>query len=156
MTDVTVLRQNIRYTTTLETTSCGECGVPFAMPADLLRRAREDSDEWFWCPNGHKLHYSVDEAARLRDQLTAARAQLDRAKADAKFQRGQRQTAERSAAAYKGQATRLRKRIGHGVCPCCHRTFRQVSDHMNRMHPGWADSEVTVSQEGGSHGQDEA
>ena len=140
---MTVLKQNIWYTTTLETTSCGVCGVPFAMPEDLLRRAREDSDVWFWCPVGHKLHYSEDEAARLRAQLTSARAQLDRARADARFQRGQRQQAERSAAAFKGQATRLRKRIGHGVCPCCHRTFRQVTDHMNRMHPGWADAEVT-------------
>jgi hypothetical protein len=55
----------------------------------------------------------------------------------------QRRSAERSAAAFKGQATRLRKRIGHGVCPACHRTFRQVSDHMDRMHPGYADETVT-------------
>jgi hypothetical protein len=140
-----VVRQNIRYTTSLETTSCGVCGIPFAMPEDLLRRARQDKNEWFWCPNWHKLHYSEDEVDRLKRQLATIKVRRDSLAAALTHEQDQRRSAERSAAAFKGQATRMRKRIGHGVCPCCHRTFKQVTAHMDRMHPGYADKPVTES-----------
>jgi hypothetical protein len=142
-TDVTVIRQNINYITRLETTSCGVCGVPFAMPEDLLTRARQDKDEWFWCPNGHKLHYSEDENSRLRRERDTLKLRRDSLAAALTHEQDQRRSAERSAAAFKGQATRMRKRIGKGVCPCCHRSFKQVTAHMERMHPGYADEPVT-------------
>lgn len=145
MATVTVTRDNIDYTTTLVTHACCTCGVPFAMPADLERRAREDSDVWFWCCNGHQAHYADDELARTKRMLSTARERARMAEAQNTHLRDQRQAAQRSAAAYKGQLTRVRKRIGNGVCPCCHRQFRQVTAHMERMHPGYADAKVQES-----------
>ena len=144
-TDVTVIKDHIRYTTVLETTSCGPCSIPFAMPQDMLRRARENSDVWFWCPNGHKLHFTEDECDRLKARLTSAQAALDRARADAHYQRSRAEMHKRSAAAYKGQLTRARKRAGAGVCPVreCHRTVRQLADHMATKHPDYNPDAVT-------------
>lgn len=142
-TEVTITRQNIRYSTMLETTFCGECQIPFAIPADMLRRAHEDKDVYFHCPNGHRLHYAEDENDKLRRQLEQSQQMRKSLSARLTHESDQRRAAERSAAAFKGQATRLRKRIGHGVCPACHRTFRQVSNHMDRMHPDYADTPVT-------------
>lgn len=142
-TDVTIIRQNIRYTTVLETETCGSCGIPFAMPKDMLDSARKNYTIRFFCPNGHKIGYSTDRVAELERQLKRSRELRDGLSSQLVHEADQRKAAERSAAAFKGQATRLRKRIGHGVCPCCHRTFKQVTAHMDRMHPGYADEPVT-------------
>ena len=48
--------------------------------------------------------------------------------------------AERSAAAYKGHLTRVKRRVGNGVCPCCNRTFKNLADHMTTKHPDYAGS----------------
>lgn len=142
-TDVTIIRQNIKYTTQLQTTTCGVCQIPFAIPADMLHRAHEDKNVYFHCPNGHNLHYAEDENDRLRLQLEQTQSMRKNLSAALTHEQDQRRSAERSAAAFKGQVTRLRKRIGKGVCPCCHRSFKQVTAHMERMHPGYADEPVT-------------
>jgi hypothetical protein len=46
-----------------------------------------------------------------------------------------REAAERSAAAAKGNVTKLRKRAAAGVCPCCNRTFLALQKHMAHKHP---------------------
>lgn len=142
MANVTIMDQDARitYTTRLDTTTCGVCGVPFAIPADMLARAKRDPDEWIWCPNGHKLHWpGPSEADELREQLEAS---LSRARMAEEASRRNRETSlmhKRQAAAYKGQLTRARKRAGAGVCPVteCHRTVRQLADHMATKHPGY-------------------
>lgn len=52
----------------LDTTSCGVCGVKFAMPSTLLARRRDQGGD-FWCPNGHCLEFRTTEADRLRKEL---------------------------------------------------------------------------------------
>lgn len=47
---------------------------------------------------------------------------------------------ERSHAATRGHLTRTKKRGGHGVCPCCNRTFQQLARHMKSKHPDYAES----------------
>ena len=32
----------------------------------------------------------------------------------------------------------LQYRVGHGVCPCCNRTFGDLYRHMSTKHPGYA------------------
>jgi hypothetical protein len=55
---------------------------------------------------------------------------------------------ERSHAATRGVVTRkkneakkLRERARAGVCPCCHRTFKQLAAHMANKHPDYAEQE---------------
>jgi hypothetical protein len=144
MPTATVIRENIRYTTTLVTEVCCACQCPFAMPKDLEDRARKDHGVYFYCPNGHSQHYTgKTEEQKLRESLDNTKRLLDSSREAYRGERERRVSAERSATAYKGHATRLRKRVGNGVCPCCNRTFKQLSAHMERMHPGWADAEVT-------------
>lgn len=33
------------------------------------------------------------------------------------------------------KALEIKKRVGNGVCPCCNRTFENLSRHMSCKHP---------------------
>jgi hypothetical protein len=110
---------------------CCNCGVNFGMSDELYEQRRADHKSWF-CPNGHGQHFTgKSEADKLREELerTTARltARLDQAKADADYQK-------RLAAAAKGAATKMRKRIQAGVCPCCNRHFKDLQRHMETKH----------------------
>lgn len=128
------------YTGTLAIEECCNCHITFAMPKDLQRRCGETGGN-FYCPLGHAQHYTTTEVQRLRDKLV--REQNWRKDADIRAQaaQDQAQTAERSARAYKGQVTKIRKRVANGVCPCCNRTFANLARHMAGQHPGFEASE---------------
>lgn len=112
--------------TTLETMHCW-CGVPMALPADAVRNARETGND-LWCPTtGHKMSFR-SENAQLRKQLDRERARLTAAN-------DQLRASERQTAAAKGQLTKARKRAAAGVCPCCKRSFVQLTRHMASKHP---------------------
>lgn len=34
-----------------------------------------------------------------------------------------------------GQVTKLKNRVGHGVCPCCNRSFGNLARHIESEHP---------------------
>jgi hypothetical protein len=110
---------------TLVQMRCGGCGIPFAVP-DYFQQERKENGGNFYCPNGHSRVYREPDVERLTRELRAAQAQAVHAE-------DQRKAAERRAAA-------ARKRVGNGVCPCCHRTFQQLSRHMKAKHPDYADS----------------
>ena len=42
----------------------------------------------------------------------------------------------------RAHMTRLKKRVGHGVCPCCTKSFANLREHMRRQHPQFVASEV--------------
>jgi hypothetical protein len=119
---------------TLVEVHCGRCDLTFAVP-DYWQRDRRATGESWWCPNGHERVYREPENARLKRELEAARARATHAE-------DQRQAAERSAAAHRGQATRLRKRVANGVCPCCNRSFQNLHRHMSTQHPDYTESEA--------------
>lgn len=43
----------------------------------------------------------------------------------------------RQLSAARGQVTRIKNRVGNGVCPCCNRSFGNLHRHMQTKHPGW-------------------
>ena len=47
--------------------------------------------------------------------------------------------ANRSRAALKGQVTKIKRRVGKGICPCCRRNFANLRDHMEDEHPDWSE-----------------
>lgn len=117
-------------TTTLVAETCYSCGVAFGMPSHL-RADRLRDHKSFWCPNGHAQQYTgKTEEQRLREQLDAARSLATR-------ERERRQTEERSARAYRGHVTRLKRRLGAGKCPCCSQEFPDVAEHLAAEHPGY-------------------
>jgi ubiquitin len=116
---------------------CCVCDLTFGVP-DYWQAKRLRLGDAFYCPAGHKQWYGESENVKLKRQLKAAQARATHAD-------DQRQAAERSARAYKGQVTRLRNKVGRGECPCCGKEFAHLARHMERQHPDFADGEVTES-----------
>jgi hypothetical protein len=116
-------------------TCCHEgCGVVFAVPRWWETKRREDHTSWY-CPNGHAQHFpGKSEAEKLRERLRWAEERAAQVARDKQALEAQRRAA-------KGQATRLRRRIANGVCPCCKRSFQDVRRHIATKHPGYAEKE---------------
>lgn len=133
------MSQTMTYTGTLVIEECYKCHIVFAMPRDFQQQC-SGQGATFHCPLGHAQVYATSELQRLKEKL--AREERWRKDADtrARAARDQADAAERSRAAYKGQLTRARKRIGNGVCPSCNRHFANVERHMAGQHPDYADS----------------
>lgn len=130
---------SIQRNEAFETIDCSACGVVFAVPGILKKTwIHQGKLASFWCPNGHQLNYGEAEVDRVRRELTA---QLDAAKRDAEWLRVRNKEKERRLITAKGQMTKLRNRIGNGVCPCCHLTFKQLAAHMAQQHPAFKQPE---------------
>jgi hypothetical protein len=117
----------VRGVLALETETCVDCGVAFAMPKELLERRREDKAS-FYCPNGHSMAFRESEADRLRRLLKNAEATAD-------WERETRQGIERRLTATRGVVTKLRKRATAGACPFgCKRHFVNLERHVASKH----------------------
>ena len=122
-------------TVPLEWVNCCNCGVPIGMPSYLYTQFRQNSARWFYCVNGHQQHFGESEVARLEKELEVARKRGEWLAQDVKNQRARAERTERSLSATKGVVTRMKRRTGNGVCPCCNRTFKQLQRHMQAKHP---------------------
>ncbi|MGP1254905.1 MAG: hypothetical protein ACTS10_10860 [Kiloniellales bacterium] len=120
--------------------TCCKCQSEFAMPLSLYRAARArrgPNGIQFYCPHGHGQHYveGESEQEKLRRQLERAR-QREAWHEDRVRAANERANHEaHRAAAFKGQVTKLRKRAGAGLCPCCNRHFDNLERHMASKHP---------------------
>lgn len=113
---------------------CWKCDIVYGMP-ETFQASRQRDGEGFFCPSGHEAAYKETEADKLRrerDKLTQRLAQKDD---EIARQRNMRATAERQAAAARGQITKIKKRSSAGTCPCCSRTFSNMAEHMKHQHP---------------------
>lgn len=121
----------IIHSQTLVTMNCGVdgCGIAFAIPDSLHRKANDDHATWFWCPNGHKIHF-LGKSDRQRAEEKAS--DLERRLANA--QEDTRAT-HASLVATKGHLTRVKRRADAGVCQHCRRSFANVARHMEDKHP---------------------
>ena len=79
----------------------------------------------FYCPNGHSQIYATKSYQDRINDLERHTIKL----------REERDTAIAEKEKKEKEAKRLKKRIQAGVCPCCKRTFRQLSAHMENKHP---------------------
>ena len=116
--------------------ACCECGVHFMVPAYLLQRFKE-TGAWFFCPNGHRQHYTKTTVQRLEEQLEREREATSAQARRAEMAERRANMEQRSARAYKGRVTRIKNRIKNGVCPCCNRSFENLARHMATKHPGF-------------------
>ena len=132
----------VNVTTTLVVEECCNCHVAFGVPEDFYKRRKKDH-ELFYCPKGHSQHYTgKTEEQKLREELEAERQRTARAKENAEYQRAEKERIELRRRATAGALTRVKNRVGNGVCPCCKRTFQQLARHMTAKHP-------TYKMEGG-------
>ena len=112
----------LTYNETLVVTHCW-CGIALAIPSNLHRVAN-DEGKGVYCPLGHSFTYGDTYAQQLERERKRHRATKDLLHAE-----------ERSHSATRGHVTRAKKRSAAGVCPCCHRSFKQLRKHMNVKHP---------------------
>jgi hypothetical protein len=119
---------------------CASCGTAFCMESHL-HGCRLTDNLNFYCPNGHANVYHGGEVDRLKRELAEAKAQSLRAEQRIEQERRTREWAEKrarganiAAGMAKAAAGRLRARVHAGVCPDCHRTFKQLAAHMKAKH----------------------
>jgi hypothetical protein len=118
---------------TLTRITCGHCGVPFAIP-ETFRAEKASAGGDFYCPNGHCRTYSETEIVRLRKEKARLEAAVLAKQAEANQQRERYFAEQREHEKTQKKMTRLKKRTAAGVCPCCQRTFQQLSRHMKTKH----------------------
>lgn len=107
---------------------CPKCGIEYAAPKTFMEEAKKDPSISFYCPNGHPRHFSESEADRLRRERDRLQQRLASKDDEIKAIDNLRKAA-------LGQVTKLKKRAAAGTCPCCQRTFSNMSTHMKQQHP---------------------
>lgn len=119
--------------------NCGVCSIVHAIPKQLYDRCQETGERWY-CPNGHYLHFIETEADRQRKKAEQLERRLRSTQDTAARWRANADRERRSAIAYKGHLTRVRRRIANGVCPvpgCKRSGFERVMAHIASQHPDW-------------------
>lgn len=119
-------------------TDCGKCGVTYTVPRAMYDSMWRNSG-FAHCPNGHQRGYPIgnveqEDLRRERDRLKQRVAQLNDSVKEAADR------AEKTAA----ELTRHKKRASAGTCPCCNRTFQNMSIHMRKQHPEYVKSNVVA------------
>lgn len=129
--------------TELEIRVCPTCGITYALPQRVVEDRRETGRSWY-CPNGHTLSFTKSESDRLREESQRLQRKLDDEKANAAWwrnradsERRETEHARAQANGYKGALTKVKKRVGNGVCPCCNRSFVDLGRHMEAKHPAF-------------------
>lgn len=118
--------------------TCFKCQSQMWIPDELNKAALCNRGVIpFYCAYGHRQFYvegetEADKLRRERDRLAQQIAYKDDR---IKSLREEAEAAGRRAAAARGQVTKIKNRVGHGVCPCCNRTFENLARHMTSQHP---------------------
>jgi hypothetical protein len=136
--------------TALGVETCCNCGITFGMPESIQKRRRDDHAT-FYCPSGHPQSYRGEtEAQKLQKALDAKTRELEQEKRSTQWARdGEKRADERAAlsdrkaAAARGLVTKIKNRVGNGVCPCCNRTFDNLQRHMGTQHPDFKNEGAT-------------
>lgn len=105
------------------------CGHLILMTQAHYEACRENGRSWFCTVCGCQRAFigktAIDE---LRGQLAAAKQREE-------TEKSMRRNLETALFKEQQSKARLKKRIKHGVCPCCRRTFKQLAAHMKTKHP---------------------
>lgn len=125
--------QTIEFGVELTTINCGECSATYAINERYRQNRERDGDGWHcpYCQVGWG-YFGRGKVEKLEKQLATARKRKEWAEQEAK-------NAEYRRRAEKAAKTRLKNRIGKGVCPCCNRSFVNLARHMESKHPDFAD-----------------
>ena len=112
--------------------SCQSCGVEYGVTEEF-DESRRETHATFYCPNGHGQSYS----GKTKEQAVAEeRQRTNAALAQARdLQQALDATMDTLRAEQKASAA-LKKRVGNGVCPDCHRTFKNLALHARSKHQG--------------------
>lgn len=117
---------------TLEVRECGVCGMLFAAPRVFMDEQRRlGQNGGFWCPAGHQRVFRETTESILRKEKEQSALSFQAQLNDANHARLVAEKAAKKAIADK---RKVERRIAHGVCPCCNKTFADISNHMLTEH----------------------
>lgn len=133
-------------TITITPVHCTTCGGWFGLDEHFERAARTDGRS-FTCPyGGHTLSWhNNSENDRLKRKTADLELSLKWAREARDEAQDRADRSERRRRATAGVLTKVRKRVGHGVCPVagCKRHFANLDRHMKTEHPAYQpDAEV--------------
>lgn len=129
------MSQTFLISTDLTTINCGECGGVYAIN-ERYRKQKEDKGGWWNCPYCKtSWGYGESTVQKLRKQLDAQCRDLVAERSRHDQTRAKLRETEQTVIAQKAATTRAKKRSAAGVCPCCHRTVKQMARHMATKHP---------------------
>lgn len=132
----TVRERKMSIFTQFVTIRCWKCDVEYGMNERAYAQRKKDG-HGFFCTNGHEAAFCETEADKLRkerDRLAQRIAERDDKIVEL---REENERIERRRRAAAGQVTKIKNRVGHGVCPCCNRTFGNLARHMMNEHPNF-------------------
>jgi hypothetical protein len=116
--------------------TCWKCRTSYYLPGPLYFAAKANEDISFWCPYGHSAHYPAGETeeTKLRRERNMLKQQLAQKDDEIRDTRQERDKARVDLRRAKKRAKRISTRVGHGVCPCCNRSFENLARHMATQH----------------------
>ena len=97
---------------------CIACRTDVWLPESLYHAAKHSQAITFYCAYGHPQVFvqGDSEATKLRRERDRLAQQIAYKDDEISHQR-------KTIISMKGQATKLKKRVKAGVCPCCTRSF---------------------------------
>lgn len=132
--------KTVTHTVTIVPHTCGKCGIVFGMESGFMRDRKDDHETWY-CPNGHpRAFIGKSEAERAREETERMRLRAEQYRNWWQREQREHESTELSRRAYKGHVTKIKRRVGKGVCPCCNRTFQNLASHMQKKHPDFSEA----------------
>ena len=118
--------------------SCYTCSVRFGITRELYKRVVTDATGSIHCPacGGLTCWRESDDKKKIKELELKLAWEAEQSKR----QQEARESAENSLRATQGVVTRLKRRVAAGTCPCCHRTFKQLTAHMATKHPDFVNA----------------
>lgn len=107
---------------------CHKCHAVYGLTSGFETQKRSLGGSWL-CPYcGQPSTYGKTALQLAEEKIVAMRAQHDQTFAKL-------QDTQRALFAEQQAAKKVQRRTAHGVCPCCHRTVKQLAQHMACKHP---------------------
>ena len=116
---------------------CGRCGGIYAI-AETYRQQKYQKGGYWNCPYCQcSWGFGTSEIDRLKAQLSAKEREVEQERKRKEWAQQEARITEHRRRALKGHLTKTKKRISHGVCPCCNRSFENLRRHMTTKHPAY-------------------
>lgn len=109
---------------------CWVCGVPFGL-SQAFKDSIQNHDGAFYCPRGCKLGFGKSRLTVLAEEKAASERRLQ---AELNSANHARLVAEKERDSAVRAKRKVERRIAHGVCPCCNKTFSDIANHMLTEH----------------------
>lgn len=135
------MSETITQPVTFTQINCGECGGTYAINERYREQKWQQGGGWH-CPYCSVAwgYFNDNELARTKKALEQQKSNTEWYRQQAEARGKALNTERHRVIGYKGVIAKTKKRLAHGVCPCCQRTFQDLARHMQSKHPDYGDT----------------